>query len=216
MPPVSTFNSQGIKRFLVKALQPAAKMWRVVVAERATRIWALAQLQEGLGRPIDPSNVVLGPVELHGTRQVSLGQRALIYPGVYLETQGDGHIDIGDDVVLSRGVHLVAFDRIVLGHGVMVGEYSSLRDADHRRSETAMRYSGHVSAAIHVEPNVWIARGVTVLKGVTLGEGSVVGANAVVTRDVSAGSVVAGVPAKPIPVGFLKSSSTAPNKKAAS
>ena len=204
---MSAVNSQGIKRFLVKVLQPAAKMWRVVAAERATRIWALARLQEGLGRPIDPSNVVLGPVELHGTRQVSLGQRALIYPGVYLETQGHGHIDIGDDVVLSRGVHLVAFDRVVLGRGVMVGEYSSLRDADHRRSETAMRYSGHVSAAIHVEPNVWIARGVTVLKGVTLGEGSVVGANAVVTRNVSAGSVVVGVPAKSIP-GVINRAST--------
>ncbi len=213
---MSAVRPQGVKRVLVKALQPVAKLWRVVVAERATRIWALARLQEGLGRPVDPSNVILGPVELHGTRQVMLGRGALIYPGVYLETQGHGHIDIGDDVVLSRGVHLVAFDRIVLGRGVMVGEYSSLRDADHRRSETAMRYSGHVSAAIHVEPNVWIARGVAVLKGVTLGEGAVVGANAVVTRDVSAGSVVAGVPAKPIPVGFFKASSTAPNKDVAS
>jgi acetyltransferase-like isoleucine patch superfamily enzyme len=213
---MSAVSSQSIKCFLVKALQPAAKLWRVVMAERATRIWALARLQEGVGRQVHPSNVVLGPVELHGTRQVSLGQRALIYPGVYLETQGHGHIDIGDDVVLSRGVHLVAFDRIVLGRGVMVGEYSSLRDADHRRSETAMRYSGHVSAAIHVEPNVWIARGVTVLKGVTLGEGSVVGANAVVTRNVSAGSVVAGVPAKLIPVGVHGAISTAPNKEAVS
>jgi acetyltransferase-like isoleucine patch superfamily enzyme len=213
---MSAVSSQGIKLFLVKALQPVAKLWRVVVAERATRIWALARLQEGLGRPVDPSNVILGPVELHGTRQVRLGRGALLYPGVYLETQGHGHIDIGDDVVLSRGVHLVAFDRIVLGRGVMVGEYSSLRDADHRRSETAMRYSGHVSAAIHVEPNVWIARGVTVLKGVTLGEGSVVGANAVVTRNVSAGSVVVGVPAKSIPVGVHGATSTAPNKDAVS
>jgi acetyltransferase-like isoleucine patch superfamily enzyme len=213
---MSAVRPQGVKRFLVRALQPVARLWRVVVAERATRIWALARLQEGLGRPVDPSNVILGPVELHGTRQVTLGQRALIYPGVYLETQGQGRIEIGDDVVLSRGVHLVAFDHIVLGDGVMVGEYSSMRDADHRRSETAMRYSGHVSAAIHVERNVWIARGVTVLKGVTLGEGAVVGANAVVTRDVSAGSVVAGVPAKPIPVGSLKASSTTPNKDAVS
>lgn len=213
---MSAVRPQGVKRVLVRALQPVAKLWRVVVAERATRIWALARLQEGLGRPVDPSNVVLGSVELHGTRQVMLGKGALIYPGVYLETQGHGRIDIGDEVVLSRGVHLVAFEHIVLGKGVMVGEYSSLRDADHRRSETAMRYSGHVSAAIHVEPNVWIARGVTVLKGVTLGEGSVVGANAVVTRNVSAGSVVAGVPAKPITVGVHGATSTEPNKDAVS
>lgn len=213
---MSAIKPKGVKRFLVKALQPVARLWRVVMAERALRIWALARLQEGLGRPVDPSNVVLGSIELHGTRQVTLGRGALLYPGVYLETQGHGRIEIGDDVVLSRGVHLVAFDHIVLGKGVMVGEYSSLRDADHRRSETAMRYSGHVSAAIHVEPNVWIARGVTVLKGVTLREGAVVGANAVVTRDVSAGSVVAGAPAKPIRVGFLKASSTAPNKDATS
>ena len=41
-----------------------------------------------------------------------------------------------------------------------------------------------------------IGSGATILCGLTIGEGAMVGAGAVVTRDVAAGAVVAGVPAK--------------------
>ncbi|UCH18053.1 MAG: glycosyltransferase [Burkholderiales bacterium] len=184
-----------IKRGLVRALVPVARLWRRLVLDRWMRVWSLARLQEAIRTPVDPSNVVHGPVEVHGTGNVRFGRNAFIYPGVYLETQGEGRIDIGDDVVLSRGVHIVAFERVSLGNGVMVGEYASLRDANHRADGDNLRTSGHRHAPITVGRNVWIGRGAAVLKGAALGDNCVVAANAAVTRHVAPGVVVGGVPA---------------------
>ena len=190
-------HGAGVKGLLARALAPLAWAHRVV-GQRWARLWSFARLREGLGGRLDTSSVVLGAVELHGTRNITIGRDALIYPGVYLETQGAGRIDIGDRVVLSRGVHIVAHEHVVLEDDCMVGEYTSLRDANHRPSDTAMRDSGHDSAPIHLGRNVWIGRGATVLKGTRVGQHSIVGANAVVTRDLAERSRAAGVPARPL------------------
>jgi acetyltransferase-like isoleucine patch superfamily enzyme/cellulose synthase/poly-beta-1,6-N-acetylglucosamine synthase-like glycosyltransferase len=160
------------------------------------RMWAYTRLREALDGNLSPSCVVLDSVELHGTRRIRIGNNALIYPGVYLETQGDGVIEIGNRVVLSRGVHIVAFDRVVISDDCLVGEYSSIRDANHRTGTSCTRDSGYDSAPIVLGPNVWLGRGVTVLKGCNLGEHVVVGANAVVTSSLFAHSTAVGIPAR--------------------
>ena len=189
--------SYALKKALVTSLRPLAALYDRLDPMR--RLWANARLNSALGGTVDASVVVMNTPELQGTRKISLGANLYLYRDLYLETQENGYIKIGNDVVLSRGVHLVAFAGIVLEDGVMIGEYSSVRDANHRVVPgSSVRHSGHIGNPITICRNAWIGRGVTILGGVTIGEGAVIGANAVVTKNVPAGAVAVGVPARVI------------------
>jgi phosphonate metabolism protein (transferase hexapeptide repeat family) len=50
--------------------------------------------------------------------------------------------------------------------------------------------------AVTIGHDVWIGHGATVLPGVTVGNGAVIGAGAVVSKDVTAYTIVGGVPAR--------------------
>jgi len=163
------------------------------------RLTAFAALRARVAYRVPGSTVVLGRVNVYGAGRIRLGEGLLLYPRLYMETHGDGEIVIGDGAVLSTGVHLVSYAGLFIGKGTMVGEYTSIRDANHTRAEgMTLRESDHSAKPIVIGSEVWIGRGVTVLGGVTIGDRAIVGANAVVTRDVPADTVVAGVPAVPI------------------
>lgn len=185
------------KHLLASLLYPAFQLGDQL-SQRLVQFWSYAWLNAHL-KKIDSSTIILGKPDIHGTRQITIGKRNYLYRGLHLETQEHGCIAIGDDVVISRGVHIVSYAHIEIGDGSMIGEYTSLRDANHQFGHNqAIRHSGHIAKPICIGRNVWIGRGVTILPGIMIGDNAIVGANAVVTHDIPESAVVAGIPARPL------------------
>ena len=85
-------------------------------------------------------------------------------------------------------------DEVFVGHGVMfVNDKSPRATAASGELQTEDDW---ILLRTVVERGASIGSGAVVLGGIRIGAGALVGAGAVVTRDVTAGSVVAGVPAR--------------------
>lgn len=110
-------------------------------------------------------------------------------------------IVIGDNTGIS-GASISARCAITIGNNVLVGAGACIWDHDFHPLNAERRRehptASAVAAAIKIDDEVFIGARALILKGVTIGRGAVIGAGAVVTRDVKAGNVVAGNPARAI------------------
>ena len=96
-----------------------------------------------------------------------------------------------DCVVLDCALVTVG-DFTLFGPGVHIYTATHPLDADERRT-------GMESAKpVRIGADVWVGGGAILVPGVTVGDRAVIGAGSVVTKDVPAGAVVGGNPAKPL------------------
>jgi maltose O-acetyltransferase len=138
----------------------------------------------------------------------SYARRYRIHPafrfnGVGIQLYGGGIIDLGAESYISEFASVHACD----GYSVTIGRRCKI--ADHVRiytestdPETDFRTTQGqpVRGNVLVGDGVWLGVNVYVAPGVAIGADSVVGANSVVTRDIPAGEIWGGVPARRIRV----------------
>lgn len=178
---------------VVRILTPLGK-----IIIRAYYLSGLRQVSSG---SIPASTQLDGAVYLLGSGNLDLGEYCRIGRNVVFETDGNAKIVIGNRVRINDGSIIGAHAGIVIGDDAMIGEYVSIRDANHGTELGALiREQKHQSASISIGKDVWIGRGSCVLKGVIIGDGAVIGANSVVTRSVSEGVICAGAPVRQLAV----------------
>lgn len=115
------------------------------------------------------------------------------------------HTFIGDNFFANFNLLVMDDGKIFIGNNVMIGPNVSLLSTNHpliADERIRLRYpDGHVSMSefageIHIEDDVWLGANVSVLDNVTIGKGAVIGACSVVTKDIPAGWLAFGNPAR--------------------
>jgi len=111
------------------------------------------------------------------------------------EIKGPANLSLGDGVIIGTNAVIGAHSPIRIGNNVRISRDVIIETAGLDFAGKSAPYA-HISAPIVLEDDAWIGARAMILGGVTVGKGAVVAAGAVVTKDVPAGAVVAGVPAK--------------------
>lgn len=116
-----------------------------------------------------------------------------------LYAKKNGSIEIGDHTGISN-CSIVSSIGITIGDHVLIGGSCKLYDHDFHSLDFEKRMStddqGGKAAPIKIESGAFIGAHSIILKGVTIGEKSIIGAGSVVTKDIPAGEIWAGNPAK--------------------
>jgi len=160
-----------------------------VLAEESRR----AQLLAHRINTLSPSDTV-GRRELLEELLAGFGEESQLRPP--LQCDFGYQTTIGARTFVNWGVVLLDVATITIGDDVQIGPHVQLLTATHPLEPGPRRDKWEAAEPITIGDNVWLGGGVIVCPGVTIGADTVVGAGSVVTRDLPAGVLAVGSPAR--------------------
>lgn len=100
---------------------------------------------------------------------------------------------LGKDSFINSDCKIRCHHEIVIGDGCAISHDFTVMDSDAHELNGSRNTN-----PVHIGNHVWIGTRVTILNGVTIGDGAVIAAGSLVVKDVPAGALVGGTPAKVI------------------
>lgn len=145
-------------------------------------------------------NVSINALSKQGVKignNVSILRNSQIECTGVLTNIGEGLI-IGNNVGIAQNCFIQVRGKVYIGNNVIIGPNVSIFSENHNYGlhDVPIVYQGVSRKGVEIKDGCWIGTKSTILDGVIIGENSIVAAGSVVTKNVEAGTIVGGVPAK--------------------
>lgn len=148
------------------------------------------------------------PCIVRGKNYISWGKGLTAGYNCRIEVNGRHHgkvLIFGRNVKIGDHVSIRCAERIRIGNDVLIGSRVLIIDNIHGNysgggyqdsPDSAPDQRTLKTAPVNISRNVWIGEGAVIQAGVTIGAGSIIAASSVVTKNVEAGVIAGGVPAR--------------------
>lgn len=124
---------------------------------------------------------------------LTLGPHSTLHTGV--RVYDPRNITVGEGTIIGYRTFIDGRDKVVIGNHTDIASEVMIYSSEHDINSADFHAT---LAPVKIGDYVFIGPRAIILAGVTIGTGAVVAAGAVVTKDVLPGTIVGGVPAKPI------------------
>lgn len=187
------------------ALYGIDRLTRGAIATIIRVVWTTPLFQSRLVTPAPRLFLYGGMPLVLGPVQMTMGPDCRVSGQTTISGRSSGAVTpelvVGSNCDIGWQTTIAVGRRIELGDNVRIAGRAFLAGYPGHPVDAAARAAGLPDTEdqvgdIIIENDVWLATGVTVLAGVRIGRGAIVAANSVVTRDLPAGVLAAGAPAR--------------------
>lgn len=126
----------------------------------------------------------------HGS-ELYIGKLLKMHNGAKLRVRYGGKMEIGENLGMSNGCVITAYEHIKIGSNVMLGPNVLIYDQDHDYSVdggvSSMKFK---TSPIIIGSNVWIGANTLILRGTTIGDNCVIGGGSTIKGNFPPNSIV--------------------------